>query len=140
MTIWFQEPTSSQLNKQCNSHMIQHLGIEITKITANTLTGTLPVDHRNQQPFGYLHGGASAVLAETLGSIASNLCLDISRYRGVGQSIFANHIKGVKQGLITGVATPLHLGKKSHVWSIEMVNEKKELICSAQLTTAIISI
>jgi 1,4-dihydroxy-2-naphthoyl-CoA hydrolase len=138
MPIWFEEISLSELNQQYNINMLQHLGIQITGISESSLTGTLPVDYRNQQPFGLLHGGASLVLAESLGSMASNLCLDLKQHCAVGQSIHGNHVKSVSHGIVTGIATPIHLGKKSHVWSIEIRDEQEALVCSAQLTTAII--
>jgi len=138
MSIWFKSPTIAQLNNQFQKAMIAQLGIEITAIQTNALLATMPVDERTKQPFGYLHGGASVVLAETLGSIASGLCVDDEKFYPVGQSIFANHMKSVCQGVVTGKATPLHLGKHSHVWQIEIVDEQQRLICNAQLTTAII--
>jgi 1,4-dihydroxy-2-naphthoyl-CoA hydrolase len=139
MAIWFVKSSVAELNKKYDTNMINHLGIQITNITESSLTGTIPVDFRNRQPFGFLHGGASMVLAETLGSIASNLCLDPSRYHAVGHAIFGNHIKAVQAGMVTGVATPLHLGRNSHVWRIDMVDENREAVCCSQLTTSIVA-
>ena len=98
----------------------------------------MPVDHRTVQPFRLLHGGASCVLAETLGSIASNLIVDPKKFYAVGQSINANHIRSAKEGdqAVKGIATPIHLGRQSHVWEINIYNEQGKLICVSRLTMA----
>ncbi len=98
----------------------------------------MPVDHRTIQPMGLLHGGASLVLAETLGSVASTLLIDLNTHYCVGLEINANHLKSVRNGYVTGMATPIHLGKKTHVWDIRIHNEKDELVCISRLTVAII--
>ncbi len=139
MTIWYRDLSVAELNSRYQINMIHHLGIQLTALGAETLTGTMPVDVRTKQPFGSLHGGASVVLAETLGSLASNLCLDSDRYLAVGQSISASHLKGVKEGHVTGTATPLHLGKGSHVWHMDLVDDQGERVCSATLTTRILT-
>ena len=118
--------------------MIEHLGIEIIEIGENFLKGTMPVDSRTIQPFGLLHGGASVVLAETLGSIASNGVVDPSKYAVVGLEINANHIKSAKSGLVTGLAKPIHLGKRTHVWEISIKNDHEDLVCISRFTAAII--
>ncbi len=97
----------------------------------------MPVDKRTQQPYGLLHGGASVVLAETLGSIASAFCIPANQFC-VGLDINANHIKAVKEGVVTGVVRAIHIGKKTHVWEIRIATEKKELVCISRLTMAII--
>ncbi|MEL6557707.1 MAG: hotdog fold thioesterase [Bacteroidota bacterium] len=118
--------------------MIEHLGIEITEIGEIFLKGTMPVDSRTKQPFGLLHGGASVVLAETLGSIASNGVVDSSKYAVVGLEINANHIKSAKNGLVSGLAKPIHLGKRTHVWEITINNDNGDLVCISRFTAAII--
>jgi len=97
----------------------------------------MPVTDNVRQPFGILHGGASVVLAESIGSVASNLVID-DQYIGVGLDINANHLKSVSQGLLTATCTPLHLGKKTHVWDIKIHDDKDNLICISRLTVAII--
>ncbi len=141
MTIWHggKAPDISDF-KNVSINMLAHLGIEITCIKENSITGTMPVDNRTTQPFGLLHGGASCVLAESLGSIASNLVVDSTQFRAVGLCINANHIKSVTSGIVTGIATPIHLGSRTHVWDISISDEQKRLICSARLTTAIVTI
>jgi 1,4-dihydroxy-2-naphthoyl-CoA hydrolase len=98
----------------------------------------MPVDHRTNQPYGLLHGGASCVLAETLGSVASALVIDHSKFLCVGLEINANHIRGARSGHVTGIVTPLHLGSSTHVWDIRIYDEKDKLVCVSRLTVAII--
>jgi 1,4-dihydroxy-2-naphthoyl-CoA hydrolase len=114
------------------------LGIEFTEIGEDFIRGTMPVDARTHQPFGLLHGGASVALAETLGSMGANMCVDSSRYLCVGQEINANHLKSVRSGRVTGTARPLHVGKRSQVWSIDIVDDSGALVCVSRLTVAVI--
>jgi 1,4-dihydroxy-2-naphthoyl-CoA hydrolase len=114
------------------------LDIEVTAVGDDWLEGTMPVDKRTRQPFGVLHGGASCVLAESLGSIASNAVLDNSVEVAVGQSITANHLRPVTDGLVTGRARAVHLGRRSHVWDIEIRDERERLVCVSRLTTAVV--
>ncbi|MPR32340.1 hotdog fold thioesterase [Salmonirosea aquatica] len=115
------------------------LGIEFTEIGDDFITARMPVDHRTHQPFGILHGGASVVLAESLGSVASLLCLkDPERQRAVGLEISANHIRSVKEGWVYGRVTPLHVGRTTHVWDIRITNESGKLVCVSRLTVAVI--
>ncbi len=116
------------------------LGIEFTEIGEDFITARMPVDHRTHQPFGILHGGASVVLAESLGSVASLLCLaDPIKQRAVGVEINANHIRSVKEGWVYGRATPLHIGRTTHVWDIRITNEEDKLVCVSRLTIAVIN-
>jgi len=98
----------------------------------------MPVDERTKQPFGLLHGGASVALAETLGSIGASMCVEPAKFLCVGQEINANHVRAVSSGLVTGTARPLHIGGRTHVWSIEIVNEAGKLVCVSRLTMAVI--
>ena len=118
--------------------MSEYIGIEFTEIGENYLKGRMPVDHRTNQPYGLLHGGASCVLAETLGSIASALVIDQSAFICVGLEINANHIRSARKGFVTGTASPLHLGKTTHVWDIKIHDEDHKLVCVSRLTVAII--
>ena len=118
--------------------MSGHLGIRFTEVGADFLRATMPVDERTHQPFGLLHGGASVTLAETVGSIASVLCIDTERYMCVGQEINANHLRGVASGSVTASVRPFHLGNRSHVWHIEIRDERENLVCVSRLTMAII--
>ncbi len=139
MSIWFQDYDLNSINEMGQKSMTGLLDIQVTKLNANGLEGTMPVDERTKQPFGLLHGGASCVLAESLGSIASNLVIDSTKFAAVGQSINANHIKSARQGLVTGVCESVHIGKSSHVWEIKIFNEDGGLVCVSRLTMAIIN-
>lgn len=122
-------------------NMLDHLGIEFLEIGDDYVTARMPVDHRTHQPFGLLHGGASVVLAESLGSIASFLTLtDPANQRAVGMEINANHIRGVTSGWVYAKATPLHLGRTSQVWDIKITTEEGKLVCVVRLTMAIIGV
>ena len=116
--------------------MMSHIGIKITKVGENYILGTMPVNNKTKQPFGILHGGASVTLAESLGSLAANLCLNENKY-AVGLEINANHIKGVKSGIVEGKAQVLHLGRTTQVWEIR-IHQDNRLTCSSRLTMAII--
>lgn len=118
--------------------MLEHLGIQFTRIGDGTIEARMPVDHRTHQPFGILHGGASVALAETLGSVAAMLCLDGATQYCVGLDINANHIKSVKEGFVIGRVNPIHVGKKTHVWEIKITSEKEELVCISRITMAIL--
>ena len=130
--------TLENINNLSANTIVEHLGIEITDIGSDTLTGKMPVDARTKQPFGLLHGGASVVLAETLGSIASNGVINSDLNAVVGLEINANHIKSAKNGFVTGIAKPVHIGKRTHVWEIRIKNENEDLICISRFTAAII--
>ena len=118
--------------------MIHHLGIEFTKLGEDYLEATMPVDQRTKQPMGLLHGGASVALAETLGSVASLLTVDQTKHACVGLEINANHIKSVRDGLVKGVAKPIHLGKATQIWEIKIYNEAEQLCCISRITMAIL--
>jgi 1,4-dihydroxy-2-naphthoyl-CoA hydrolase len=118
--------------------MGEHIGIVITEVGPNFIKGTMPVDARTRQPYGLLHGGASCVLAETLGSVASALVIDPSTFICVGLEINANHIRGVREGTVTGTATALHIGSSTHVWDIKIHDEREKLVCVSRLTVAIL--
>lgn len=138
MPIFNPNITVELLNKMSPNTMTAHLGIVFTQIGDDFIEATMPVDHRTHQPMGLLHGGASVVLAETLGSIAAYCCLDMSTQHCVGLEINANHIKGVKSGFVTGKTTAIHIGKKTHVWEIKITNEQNELVCVSRITMAVI--
>jgi 1,4-dihydroxy-2-naphthoyl-CoA hydrolase len=138
MSIWFGTPTVEQITQHQRGSMVEHVGIQITDIGPDYLRGTMPVDHRTLQPFGVLHGGASVVLAETLGSVAAALVIDPARYLCLGQEINANHLRAVRSGLVIGTARPHHIGARSHVWGIEIRDERQRLTCVSRLTMAIV--
>lgn len=137
--IWFTDNISLEnLAELAKNTMGEYIGIEFTEIGEAYLKGRMPVDHRTNQPYGLLHGGASCVLAETLGSIASALVIDQSQFMCVGLEINANHIRSARSGFVTGTASPLHLGKSTHVWDIKINDEEKKLVCVSRLTVAVI--
>lgn len=119
--------------------MSDHLGVEFTGVGEDFIAAKMPVDQRTRQPFGILHGGASVALAETLGSVASSLCIDLNEAYPVGLEINANHIRSVSEGYVYGTARPLHLGRRTHVWDIQIVNEDKKLVCVSRLTVMIVA-
>lgn len=119
-------------------NMLKHLDIRIEALADDAFTASMPVDHRTKQPVGLLHGGASCVLAESLGSIASYLCIDPDKYNVVGLEINANHIRSVTGGRVTGICKPVHIGKSSHIWDIRIKDEKDRLVCISRMTNAIL--
>jgi 1,4-dihydroxy-2-naphthoyl-CoA hydrolase len=128
----------SHLQEISKNTMVEHLGIEFLELGDNYITAKMPVDHRTHQPMGLLHGGASVALAETLGSVASSLLIDLENFACVGLEINANHIKSAHSGHVIGKATPIHIGKKTHVWDIRITNLNNALVCICRLTVAII--
>jgi len=137
--IWFDKQlTVEKLNPIIPNTMAQQLGIEWIEVGQDFLKARMPVDLRTIQPYGLLHGGASCVLAETIGSVASAMVIDHSKYLCVGLEINANHIRGVREGFVTGIALPLHLGNSTHVWDIKIYDGKDKLVCVSRLTVAIL--
>lgn len=130
--------TTGHLNQLSKNNMLQHLGIVFTEVGEDYISATLPVDHRTLQPFGLLHGGASVTLAETLGSVAASLCVDQSKQYCVGLEINANHVKSAREGIVTGTVRPIHIGKRTQVWEIRIVNPQNELISISRITMAVI--
>jgi 1,4-dihydroxy-2-naphthoyl-CoA hydrolase len=137
--IWFKEVDLDIMNKFSQKTLVSHIGIVLTKINDDTLEGTMPVDERTFQPAKLLHGGASCVLSETLGSIAANLCIDTNEKMAVGQHIEATHLRPVTKGHVRGVAKPVYLGKTSQTWRIEIFNDDNKLICDSKIIMAIIA-
>lgn len=119
--------------------MSEHLGIEFIEIGENYLIAKMPVDHRTKQPVGIMHGGASCVLAETVGSIAANYCVDLSKYYCVGLDINTNHIRSIREGFVYATAKPYHIGRSTQVWAIEIVNEQQQLISVNRLTMTVLT-
>lgn len=138
MSIWFRSYTLQELQDRHAGSMANNLDIRFTEIGPDYLRGTMPVDSRTLQPFGLLHGGASATLAETLGSVASNCCVDSPRFYCVGQEINANHIRSARNGRVTGTARPIHIGARSHVWDIRIEDEQGRLTCVSRLTMSVL--
>lgn len=138
MSIWKHPVDLDRINGWSRNTMMETLDIRFTAFGDDWLRGTMPVDHRTQQPFGLLHGGASVVLAETLGSSAALLTLDVEKEIAVGLDINANHIRGVRGGLVTGTAKAVHLGRTTQVWEIRIEEEAGRLVCLSRLTMAVI--
>jgi len=130
-------PTPAELDALSQGTAIERLGIAFTEVGPDFLRATMPVDARTVQPYGLLHGGASVLLAETLGSSAGNLCVEDGR-RVVGIEINANHLQAVTGGLVTGTARPLHVGRSTHVWEIHIEDEAGRLACVSRLTLAVV--
>lgn len=126
------------INSMMKNTMVDHLGIEIIDVSKEFISGKMPVDNRTIQPFGLLHGGASVALAESLGSIAGNMAVDMDTQTVVGVEINANHIKSVKSGWVLGKATALKIGKRLQVWKIQITNDNNELVCDSRLTLAVV--
>ncbi len=138
MSIWKSTPSIDALNEASRHSLNEVLGIRFIEISANAVVGTMPVDQRTHQPYGILHGGASVVLAETLGSMAGNLCVNADTHYVVGLDINANHLRSVRSGLVTGTATPIHIGNSTQVWNIEIVDDQNRKVCISRLTLAVL--
>lgn len=135
MSIWFKKDWDIQkLNQFAANTMNDLIGIRFTEVGENYLKATMPVDHRTRQAYGLLHGGASATLAETIGSVGSVLIVDPDQSICVGVEINANHLRSVKDGFVTATAIPLHIGMSSHVWDIKIIDKNEKLICVSRLT------
>ena len=135
--IWRRPTTLDALNAMNEGTMMALLDIRYVALTDDALEATMPVDHRTHQPFGLLHGGASVVLAETLGSVAGYLCTEGDQ-KVVGLEVNANHIRAVRSGRVRGVCKAIHTGRRSQVWQIEIFDEEGRLCCTSRLTTAVI--
>jgi 1,4-dihydroxy-2-naphthoyl-CoA hydrolase len=138
MSIWRSLQSIEELNGKHRDTLIGNLGIVFTEIGEDFVRGTMPVDRRTIQPYALLHGGASVALAETLGSMGAAMCVDSSEFQVVGQEINANHVRAARGGLVTGTARPVHIGGRTHVWSIEIVNDAQKLVCISRITMAVI--
>ena len=136
--IWFKKADLPYLQSLGKNTMAEYIGIEWAEIDDDYVKARMPVDHRTNQPYGLLHGGASCVLAETLGSVASALIIDQEKFICVGIEINANHIRSARSGFVVGTARPLHIGSTTHVWDIKIVDEKERLVCVSRLTVAIL--
>ena len=139
MEIWHAPLDLAILNAASEGTAMRHLGIEFSAFGPDWIEATMPVDHRTMQPFKLLHGGASVLLAETLGSMAANACLDSSKQVSVGQEINANHVRAVVEGWVYGVARPAHLGRNTHVWEVRITNEDGKLVCISRVTMAVLA-
>jgi 1,4-dihydroxy-2-naphthoyl-CoA hydrolase len=138
VAIWKTPMTLDAIGSIREMTMTGHLGIEFTELGEDYLKGRMPVDARTKQPFGIMHGGASCVLAETLGSIAGCYCVDLNKQVCVGLTLNINHIRMVREGWVYGTARPVHLGHSTQVWDIAIENEEGKLVSSTRLTLAVI--
>ena len=139
MSIWKTPIDLDTINQRSIDTLAAHCGVVFTKIGDDYLVATMPIDHRTKQPMGIMHGGASCMLAETIGSTAANFCVDIKKQYCVGLDINTNHIRSIRSGLVTATTKPLHLGRSTQVWSIEIINEKQQLISINRLTMAVLN-
>lgn len=136
--IWFRAYTLDEVNSIFDKYMTKLLGIKAIEINDDTIIATMPITDNVRQPFGILHGGASVVLAESIGSVASNLIIDPEKHAGVGLDINANHVRSASKGILTATCSALHIGKTTHVWDIKMHDDNNKLVCISRLTVAII--
>lgn len=139
MPIWYNKSLQlDDLKSLLPNTMAQALGIEWNALGEDSLSARMPVDDRTRQPYGLLHGGASCVLAETIGSVASAMVVDHEKFACVGLEINANHVRSARDGFVFGTARPLHLGANTHVWDIRITDEANRLVCVSRLTVAVI--
>jgi 1,4-dihydroxy-2-naphthoyl-CoA hydrolase len=135
--IWHRRPTVADLESMSRATAVEHLGIEFTEVGDDHIAARMPVDRRTIQPYGLLHGGASVLLAETLGSVAAHCCVDDGAALTVGIEINANHVRGVRGGWVHGTARPLHLGRTTQLWEIRVVDDAARLVCISRLTIGV---
>lgn len=138
LSIWKRQPDLDSLHSNRKNTISELLDIRFESFDEQTITASMPVDARTHQPYGLLHGGASVVLAETLGSMASYHCIDTSRFYCVGLEVNANHLRALRSGRVTGVCRPVHLGRSTHVWDIRLHGEDGKPSCISRLTVAIV--
>lgn len=137
--IWFHKDISTQqLDALLGNTMASFLGMKFTEVGPDYLRMSMPVNERTVQPYGYVHGGANCALIETAGSIASAMVIDISRYYCVGIEINANHLRSVTKGIVTATASPLHVGRTTHVWEVKIHDAEQKLSCAGRITVAIL--
>jgi 1,4-dihydroxy-2-naphthoyl-CoA hydrolase len=139
MSIWFKDYTIEELEEMFPPAMDAHIGIEMEEIGPDYLRFSMPVDQRTKQPYGMLHGGASVVLAESVGSVAANLTVDLSKQYCVGLDINANHLRAKRDGRVFATGKPVHIGRTTQVWSIEIVDEEGKKVCISRITMAVMN-
>jgi 1,4-dihydroxy-2-naphthoyl-CoA hydrolase len=137
--IWKSRPTLQQLQSIHEKTAVAQLGIEFTEVSDDSISARMPVDDRTKQPMGLLHGGASVVLAETLGSCGANCCVDTATHYCVGLDINANHIRGARSGWVIGTAKAIHVGSTTQVWEILIRDDAGKLTCVSRITMAVIA-
>ncbi|WAT30812.1 hotdog fold thioesterase [Pseudomonas sp. GXZC] len=138
MSLWRTQPNIDQLNAIQKNTIGERLDIRFESFDDDSLTASMAVDHRTHQPYGLLHGGASVVLAESVGSMAAYLCIDPSKFYCVGLEVNANHLRGVRSGRVTAVAKAVHIGRTTQVWDIRLTNDEGKASCVSRLTMAVV--
>jgi 1,4-dihydroxy-2-naphthoyl-CoA hydrolase len=138
MLIWKTKPVIEILNQMRVNTMTELLGIEFTEAGDDFLSAHMPVDHRTHQPMGYLHGGASCAIAETVGSVAANCCVDFETEYCMGMDIHTSHLRPLREGMVTATARPIHIGKRTQVWEIRQVDEQNNLVAITQLRVVVL--
>ena len=138
MAIWKEKIDIEEATRRSKGTMVEYLGIEFIALGDDYMSARMPVDHRTHQPIGIMHGGASCVLAETVGSLAANYCVEHAKNYCVGLDINTNHIRSIRTGYVIGTAKPYHLGRSTQVWGIEIVDENDRLISINRLTMAVL--
>lgn len=139
MSIWFKTPTSASFNKHLENSLASHLGIKVTHVGDDFVVATLALTPQTSEGSGLLHGGASLTLAETLGTLGANACIDLNRERCLCMEINANHVAAVNSGMVTAMARPVHIGNHSQVWRVEIRNDDDELVCESRLTLTMVA-
>ncbi|KTD14396.1 hotdog fold thioesterase [Legionella israelensis] len=139
MAIWFKAITVDDLNCRGKNTLADFLGIQFTEVGEDSLTATMPASERTRQPLGIIHGGANVVLAETVASTAANAVVDLDKFYCVGLEINANHIRSVKEGIVTAVTRPVHIGRTTQVWHIDIYNETGKQTCVSRMTASVVS-
>ena len=137
--IWVVEPSVDALNELHLDTAVSQLGIMVTTIGPNFIEGRMPIDHRTVQPFGLMHGGSAALLLETLASAAANHCVDPGTHMCVGLELNCNHVRGAREGHVTGRAEAVHLGRSSMIWSLRAVDDRERLVTIGRLTSAVVA-
>jgi 1,4-dihydroxy-2-naphthoyl-CoA hydrolase len=137
MALWKHKLTPADIRQLADNTLIRHLDIQIIEIGEDFVKASMPVDHRTHQPMGILHGGASVALAETIGSFAAQMCAEPGHFC-VGLEINANHIRSVREGLVYGIATPIHIGRSTQVWNIRIADEQDKTVCVSRLTMSVL--
>ena len=139
MAIWFRQFTSDDLNKRGENTLAECLGIRFTEVGEDTLTAIMPITERTKQPLGIVHGGANVVLAETLASTAANAVIDLERFYFVGLEINANHIRSVRDGVVTAITRPVHIGRTTQVWHVDIFDAAGKQTCVSRMTESVIT-
>ncbi len=139
MGIWFKTFTVKELNERGANTLSEHLGIGFIEVGKDFLKAIMPVDERTKQPLGILHGGANVVLAETIASTAANAAVDLDKFYCVGLEINANHIRSVREGLVTAITRPIHIGRSTHIWQIDIYNEEGKQTCVSMMTASVLA-